>query len=981
MSTVSNSAVEAGPTRPSELLVPETEIAALIEHVQTGVGVVRHGRFLYVNLRLADMLGYAVDEMVANLEASAIVHPLDLRLVEERIRRRHRDGGNEAYDIRLLRKNGDVLDARVSGRNIVYGDAFADLVTLTDISEVKLALRNADRQARMLEQTEDLCSGGSAEIDLTGGLLRPSVGLCRLIGLAESTQPMSRRAALRHVVPGDRPGVVQAWREAVPGRPFELQHRITHAVDGARVVHHRGLLDEGVDGSARRGVVILQDITSQSDAEHRIERLANFDTLTGLPNRYQFLQRLHVAARAAQARGAEMVLLAIEVPQVRQVKRSLGFEAGDALALALAGRLTAAFSDGSQIARLSEGDFVVLVPDTRGQPADAVVGDCLRAVESALAAPEVLASTEVVLRHAVGVARFPADGDSAQGLLSTALAALRADGHHEDAPHGASTRFDAAEQRRIVLESALQHAIARDELSVVYQPQLELRSGKVRGVEALLRWNSATLGVVAPTEFIPVAERSGQILAIGEWVLRVACAQAAAAHRAGLVDLRVHVNISGVQLAQEDLAERIQAILLETGAQPRLLGVEVTETTLTVDAVLASRILQALRAIGVEIALDDFGTGYSNLSMLRSLPIDVIKIDRSYVHDVTASSAEVSMTRAVITMAHSLQMHVLAEGVETDSQLALLVANGCDLMQGYLFSKPVSPAAIEAMWLEGRRLPEKYFKRVERQRTLLLVDDEENILASLRRSLRRGGYRIITALSALEGLQRLAENEVDVIVSDQRMPGLTGVEFLRRAKELYPETIRMVLSGYTELQSITDAINEGAIYKFLTKPWEDDLLRANIDEAFRQKEMMDDNRRLDREVRTANLELADVNLRLQAALAAQNEKLSLVEDRGRSALDALFIVPVPLIGLDEDGLIAFANQDAEQLLPEIRALIGCYADESTSSAMRSILGLAAGDSLDVDVAGRRCHCVSRSVDSLGSSRGRIVALMLAASSG
>jgi PAS domain S-box-containing protein len=981
MSTASNQSVEGGTILASRLLASAPEIVALIEHVQAGVGVVRHGRFLYVNLRLADMLGYAAYDIVANLEASAIVHPLDRPLFEERICRRHRDGSNEAYDIRLLRKNGGVLDARVSGCSITWGDALADLVTLTDISDVKQALRNADRQARMLEQTEGLCGGGSVEIDLTSGQVRLSVGLCRLIGVDESTQPMSRRAALRHLIPEDRIRVVQAWREAVPAQPFELQHRITRAYDGVRVVHHRGLLEEGADGRTHRGVVILQDITSQRDAEHRVDRLANFDTLTGLPNRYQFLQRLHGAARAAQVRGGEMFLLAIEVPQVRQVKRSLGFEAGDCLALAVAGRLTAVFADPSQIAHLSEGDFVVLVSDTRGEPIDDVVGACLRAVESALAAPEVLAMAGVALRHAVGVARFPADADSAQGLLCAALTALRAEGDHDGAVHLASTKFEAAESRRLVLESALQHAIARDEFSLVYQPQLELRNGTVRGVEALLRWNSGMLGMVAPTEFIPVAERSGQILAIGEWVLRVACAQAAAWHQAGLTDLRVHVNISGAQLAQEDLAERIQAILLETSAQPRLLGVEVTETTLTVDTVLAGRTLHALRAIGVEIALDDFGTGYSNLSMLRSLPIDVIKIDRSYVHDVTASSAEVSMTRAVITMAHSLQMHVLAEGVETDSQLALLVANGCDLMQGYVFSKPVSNRAIEAMWFEGRRLPEKYFKRVERQRTLLLVDDEENILASLRRSLRRGGYRIITAPSAVEGLQRLAENEVDVIVSDQRMPGLTGVEFLRRAKELYPETIRMVLSGYTELQSITDAINEGAIYKFLTKPWEDDLLRANIDEAFRQKEMVDHNRRLDREVRTANLELANVNLRLKAALAAQDEKLSLVEDRGRSALDALFIVPVPLIGLDEDGLVAYANQDAEQLLPEIRALIGSYADESMSTPMRSILGLAAGNSLDVDVAGRRCHCVSRSVDSLGGSRGRIVALMPSAASG
>jgi CheY-like chemotaxis protein len=245
----------------------------------------------------------------------------------------------------------------------------------------------------------------------------------------------------------------------------------------------------------------------------------------------------------------------------------------------------------------------------------------------------------------------------------------------------------------------------------------------------------------------------------------------------------------------------------------------------------------------------------------------------------------------------------------------------------------------------------------------------------LRRSLRRGGYRILTAPSAADGLRCLAENDIDVIISDQRMPGMTGVEFLRRSKELYPGTVRMVLSGYTELQSITDAINEGAIYKFLTKPWDDDLLRANVDEAFRQKEMVDDNERLDREVRAANQELADVNLRLQEALAVQNRELSLVEDRGRGAQDALFSVPVPLIGLDEDGLVAFANCDAERLLPEIRSLVGHYADDSPSPVLTSILQLAGGETMSVELHGRRCVCVSREMTSMGGARGRLVVLM------
>ncbi|HEX5685867.1 MAG TPA: EAL domain-containing protein [Ideonella sp.] len=536
----------------------------------------------------------------------------------------------------------------------------------------------------------------------------------------------------------------------------------------------------------------------------------------------------------------------------------------------------------------------------------------------------------------------------------------------------ASPKPTDAEQRVAALGAALGQALDQQELSLHYQPQIDLRSGAMYGVEALLRWHSAALGQVAPDEFIAVAEQTGHMAAIGEWVLRTACAQAAAWRRAGMSGLRIAVNISGRQLEQDDLAQRIQAILLETGADPAMLGVEVTEAMLVGDATRAARTLHALRAIGMEISLDDFGTGYSNLSVLRSLPIDVLKIDRSYVHDVTAAPAKVSVTRAVITMAHSLHMKVLAEGVETEGQLALLMANRCDAIQGYFFSRPVSAQDIEALWQEKRSLPSKYITAPPRQRTLLLVDDEENIVAALRRSLRRGGYRILTANSAAEGLQRLAECEVDVIVSDQRMPGMTGVEFLRRAKTLYPGTVRIVLSGYTELQSITDAINEGAIYKFLTKPWEDDLLRANIEEAFRQKEMADENCRLDLEVRKANEELAEVNQRLESALAEQRKQLKLIEARGSSALELLLSVPVPLIGIDDEGLVAFVNRDAELLLPECTALVGRDADEALPPALRPMLQWPDEVPATLILNGQPCRCISRTMTADGDTRGRLL---------
>ncbi|MFO1339279.1 MAG: EAL domain-containing protein [Burkholderiaceae bacterium] len=283
--------------------------------------------------------------------------------------------------------------------------------------------------------------------------------------------------------------------------------------------------------------------------------------------------------------------------------------------------------------------------------------------------------------------------------------------------------------RQGAVAAALAGACERGELSLRYQPQVDLRDGRLYGVEALLRWHSPQLGAVSPSEFIPLAEESGQIVEIGDWVLRRACAQAVAWHHQGLGDLRVSVNVSARQLTHGDLAERVQAALLDTGATATMIGVEITETLLVRDVGRASQALHALRAIGVQISLDDFGTGYSNLSALRNLPIDIIKIDRSYVNDVTAAPTQVSITRAVIRMAHSLQMKVLAEGVETEGQLALLASAGCDAMQGYYYSPAVTAAEVETLMRERPVLDSQCIARHPHQRTLLLVDDEEHILS------------------------------------------------------------------------------------------------------------------------------------------------------------------------------------------------------------------------------------------------------------
>lgn len=576
----------------------------------------------------------------------------------------------------------------------------------------------------------------------------------------------------------------------------------------------------------------------------------------------------------------------------------------------------------------------------------------------------------------LGIAQYPQDGQSGAALLQAArLAAAAATWQGGVAFHDPVA--NAVAQRQWQLGLALRQAIDKGELRLLYQPKLSLHSGRIEGVEALLRWRTAGFGEVPAAELIPLAEQHGCMHAISDWTLRQACLQARAWQQAGLRRVRIGVNVSQMQLRLGDLAQQVQAALLQTGADPAALGIEITEDSLMADIHKATHALRELKALGVEISLDDFGTGSSSLGALQRLPLDVVNVDRSFVHDVTASPESVSVTRAIITMAHGMQLRVLAEGVETEGQLGVLAARGCDLVQGYWFSPAVPPEQIEALLREDRRLPPHLLRQRQRQRTLLLVDDEANILAALKRLLRRDGYQIITADGGEQGLQRLAEQPVDVIVSDQRMPGMSGVEFLRRAKALCPDTVRLTLSGFTELQSIIDAVNEGAIYKFLTKPWDDTLLRQHIAEAFRDKELADDNKRLSQELAHANAELEALSVRLAAALQAQREQSDLLAASATGAREVLDELPVAVLGIDPDGVVAYVNRAAGELLPQAQGAVGSVAGE----ILPLLLGCAlptCREPVDLLIGGRPYQALSQAMSGTSDDaqgRGSLVMLV------
>lgn len=494
--------------------------------------------------------------------------------------------------------------------------------------------------------------------------------------------------------------------------------------------------------------------------------------------------------------------------------------------------------------------------------------------------------------------------------------------HKEQAGNDASVDACSIEH---LLGNDLSRALANNEFELHYQPKVNCTSGDVVGVEVLLRWRHPVGGMIGAGAFVPALEESGQIRHVGRWVMREACRQMAQWIARGLSCPTIAVNISARQFESGELLAQVRESLAEAGLPPERLELELTETSLMHDVEGAIATLDELRQIGVRVSVDDFGTGYSSLAYLRRFPLDAIKVDRSFVRDITTNPEDVSIARIIIAMAHNLNLRVIAEGVETAEQLAFLMANNCDDVQGYFFSPPVPAAEMEKILADRRSIPAVPEHAAKRQRTLLLVDDEENILAALKRLFRRDGYRILTAISGEEGLRLLAQNDVDVIVSDQRMAAMTGGEFLRRVKTLYPDTVRLVLSGYTELQSITDAINEGAIYKFLTKPWDDDLLRANIEEAFHHKALADENRRLNAEIQAVNKELGLANAKLQQALKEKDRRIEHDEMVLNVVQDVLGCIPLPVVGVDGEGLVVFANEQAQATLAGGNSMIGSHA--------------------------------------------------------
>jgi diguanylate cyclase (GGDEF)-like protein len=524
-------------------------------------------------------------------------------------------------------------------------------------------------------------------------------------------------------------------------------------------------------------------------------------------------------------------VLFLDMDRFKNINDTLGHTIGDELLRQFSSRLVECLRVRDTIGRFGGDEFAAILMLPEGAQNAVAVVDKIR---DAMRQPFDLKGHEVTMTASIGISVFPGDASDPDTLIQYADTAMyRAKEAGRDAFRFFTAEMNAQSLARLDMENALRRAIDNNEFRLFYQPKVHIASGRISGAEVLLRWERPGHGMVSPALFIPLLEETGLIVRVGSWVIHESCRKIAEWARSQVGAVHLSVNVSGIQFFVGGLEEEVMRAIKENDIAPELLELELTESSLMSNAEETITVLQNLKALGVKISIDDFGTGYSSLAYLKRFPIDKLKIDIAFVREVTSNPDDAAIVLAIINMAHSLKLKVIAEGVEKDAQLSYLRRHDCDEMQGYYFSRPLPEADFMQMLGEGRHLQAPSDETVVDQQTLLIVDDDAFMLDVLSDFLAQDGYRILTAQTAAEGFDVLARHRVQVILCDQCMPMMTGTEFMERVKNLAPDTFRIMLSAYADLTPIMAAINHGAIDRFYTKPWKGAVLRENIREGFR----------------------------------------------------------------------------------------------------------------------------------------------------
>ncbi|HMK37347.1 MAG TPA: EAL domain-containing protein [Desulfomonilaceae bacterium] len=584
----------------------------------------------------------------------------------------------------ILKRAHDELEKHVEERTAEL--LRSNELLRAEISERKKVQSRLELSGKIIES----CNEAIICMDLQGNITRVNQSFCRITGLS-----------INEVI-GQNMRIFQ-W-----GRPYgEYYHKIWQSLIGSGA--WRGeVWDRRKDGSlypvllsismvrdsrniVTHYVAIFSDITRIKQAQKNLQRLAHYDHLTRLPNRLLFHDRLQQAMILAQRQSKTVAIMLLDLDRFKNINDTLGHRFGDKVLIAVAERLKKCIRMSDTAARLGGDEFLLLLPASEANGALKVAANIM----SEIAKPLIMEGREIFLSTSIGITMFPDDGDSVDRLLRNADTAL----HHakeqgKNRFHFFSKDMNNHAKKRQKMEHLLRVALSSDQFLLHYQPMLDVRSGNIIGIEALLRWSHPVRGPVSAAQLIPLAEETGLIVPIGEWVLRTACEQNRQWQRMGLPQVRIAVNLSGRQLRQRNIAQHILDIVNNSGLDPTFLEIELTESVMMDDTDETVKFLAKLKEKGINISIDDFGTGYSSLSYLRKFPVDRLKIDQSFVKNVTLNPYDQALVKAIVAVAHSRKLKVLAEGVETAEQLRFLQSSHCDEVQGYFVGRPISPDRI-----------------------------------------------------------------------------------------------------------------------------------------------------------------------------------------------------------------------------------------------------------------------------------------------
>jgi diguanylate cyclase (GGDEF)-like protein/PAS domain S-box-containing protein len=647
------------------------------------------GRLIYANQAALDAVGITSEEVLGRPFAETPWWASDdvaRQNVLEAVRR-GANGTGSRFEVLITEVGGKVLTMDFSLHPVFDADGrVAYLVpSAADVTERK----QAERARHLIQFAVDHAVDPVFQLAADGCVRYANEAGCRHLGYPPEVLSGMH---VHLIVPAIQEGAwPERWRE-LKARGVLRRETVNRRSDGSEVPVDVSISYIDYQGE-EYAFIYVRDISERKAAEERIRHLAHHDPLTELPNRTLLHDRLSQAIHFASRHQARVTVLCIGIDRFRVINDSLSTAHGDEVLREVGRRIAACIRETDTVARISGDEFAVVL---LGNPQE---GDGYTAVAERIRdalGPSIAAmDQDLLVTCGIGAALYPENGNDADELLKNAGAALhRAKAQGRNTWHVYARESHGRDPERLALEASLREARDRGELRLHYQPRIELHGGKALGVEALVRWQHPEKGMISPGRFIPIAEETGLILPIGDWVLRTACLQMKSWIERGLAAGRIGVNLSARQFRQKALARAIADLVGQTGLDPRHLELELTESMLMQDVDAAIRIMSDLKAIGVHIALDDFGTGYSSLSYLKRFPIDTLKIDQSFVRDITSDAASEAIAGAIIAMAQRLELGVVAEGVETEAQLAVLRGLGCSQVQGYLFCKPLTAEGL-----------------------------------------------------------------------------------------------------------------------------------------------------------------------------------------------------------------------------------------------------------------------------------------------